>query len=91
VFRTRSIRNAVDYATEAAALGDFHFHDTRHPFASWFMMRGGSLQELKEILGHAEITTTLRHAHLSPAHLRSARLRTERASAQEVVAVLGVA
>jgi integrase len=83
VFRTRSIRNAFEYATEAAALGDFHFHDTRHHFASSFMMRGGSLQELKEILGHADITMTLRYAHLSPAHLRSAMLRTERPSAQD--------
>jgi integrase len=65
VFRTRSIRNAFDYATEAAGLGDFHFHDTRHHFASWFMMRGGSLQEFKEILGHADITMTLRYAPTS--------------------------
>jgi integrase len=83
VFKTCSIRNAFEYATEAAGLGDFHFHDTRHHFASWFMMRGGSLQELKEILGHADITMTLRYAHLSPAHLRSAMLKTERASAQD--------
>ena len=83
VFRTRSIRNAFDYATEAAGLDDFHFHDTRHHFASWFMMRGGSLQELKEILGHVDITMTLRYAHLSPAHLRSAMLKTERTSAQD--------
>lgn len=94
VFKTHSIRNAFEYATEAAGLGDFHFHDTRHHFASWFMMRGGSLQELKEILGHADITMTLRYAHLSPAHLRSAMLRTERAatsaqdSAQETVGLL---
>jgi hypothetical protein len=42
------------------------------------MMREGSLQELKEILGHADITMTLRYAHLSPAHLRNAMIRTER-------------
>jgi integrase len=78
VFKTRSIRTAFENAAEAAGLDDFHFHDTRHHFASWFMMRGGSLQELKEILGHADITMTLRYAHLSPAHLRSAMIRTER-------------
>ena len=78
VFKTRSIRTAFENAAEAAGLDDFHFHDTRHHFASWFMMREGSLQELKEILGHADITMTLRYAHLSPAHLRSAMIRTER-------------
>ncbi len=50
VFKTRSIRTAFENAAETAGLDEFHFHDTRHHFASWFMMREGSLQELKEIL-----------------------------------------
>jgi integrase len=78
VFKTHSIRTAFENAAAAAGLDDFHFHDTRHHFVSWFMMRGGSLQELKEILGHADMTMTLRYAHLSPAHLRRAMLKTER-------------
>ena len=32
-------RNAV----ARAGLKDFRFHDLRHHFASWFMMRGGDL------------------------------------------------
>ena len=43
-----------------------HFHDLRHSFASWFVMRGGSLQALLTILGHADIKMTLRYAHLAP-------------------------
>jgi integrase len=39
--KTRSIRNAFDQAVRRAGIEDFHFHDTRHDFASWFMMRGG--------------------------------------------------
>ncbi len=77
VFRTRSIRTAFENAVEEAKLDDFHFHDTRHHFASWFVMRGGNVQELREILGHATLAMTMRYAHLSPAHLRSAMLRTE--------------
>ena len=34
-------------------------------------MRGRPLVEIKEVLGHASITMTMRYAHLSPAHLRS--------------------
>jgi site-specific recombinase XerD len=34
-------------------------------------MRGASLTDVKEILGHADMKTTLRYAHLSPAHLRT--------------------
>ncbi len=48
--------------------------------ANWFMVRGGSLQALKELLGHADIKTTLIYAHLSPAHLRNEVAQTERRS-----------
>jgi integrase len=51
-------------------LEDFTFHDLRHHFASWFIMRGGSLPALREILGHTDIEITLRYAHLAPHHLR---------------------
>jgi hypothetical protein len=44
--------------------------------ASWFMMRGGSLQALREIPGHRDIKLTLRYAHLSPAHLRAEMEKT---------------
>ncbi|MEK7445673.1 MAG: tyrosine-type recombinase/integrase, partial [candidate division NC10 bacterium] len=52
------------------------FHDCRHHFASWFMMRGGSLQALQKILGHATLAMTSRYAHLSPDYLRSEMERT---------------
>jgi hypothetical protein len=41
------------------------------------MMRGGSLYDLKEILGHADIKMTMRYAHLSPQHLRAGMERME--------------
>jgi integrase len=50
---------AFDAAVEQAKLDDFRFHDTRHHFASWFMMRGGTLPALREILGHRDISMTL--------------------------------
>jgi Phage integrase family len=45
-----------------------HFHDLRHTFASQWVMSGGDLYLLKEILGHKSIAMTQRYAHLSPAH-----------------------
>jgi site-specific recombinase XerD len=78
VWQQRKIRTAFESAVELAKLDDFHFHDCRHHYASWFVMRGGKLQALKEILGHADLTMTLRYAHLAPDHLRSEVAKTER-------------
>ena len=77
VWRLQNIRTAFENAVAAARIDNLHFHDLRHSFASWFMMRGGQLQTLKEILGHADLKMTLRYAHLAPEHLRSEMLKTE--------------
>lgn len=47
-------------------------HILRHTFASHFVMAGGDLRTLKDILGHADITTTMVYAHLAPEHLDKA-------------------
>ena len=47
VWHQRRIRTAFENAVKNAKLDDFRFHDTRHHFASWFMMRGGGLQALR--------------------------------------------
>jgi integrase len=48
-------------ALERAEINDMRFHDLRHTFASHFLMNGGDLYTLKEILGHKDITTTSRY------------------------------
>ncbi|WED28133.1 tyrosine-type recombinase/integrase [Vibrio sp. DW001] len=47
-------------------------HVLRHTFASHFMINGGSILTLKEILGHSSITQTMTYAHLAPDHLQDA-------------------
>jgi integrase len=48
------------------------YEATRHTFACQWVMRGGSMYELKEILGHYSITVTEKHdLHLRPEHFRT--------------------
>lgn len=47
-------------------------HILRHTFASHYMMNGGDILTLQRILGHGNITMTMKYAHLSPDHLESA-------------------
>ncbi|WGE32529.1 tyrosine-type recombinase/integrase [Actinobacillus genomosp. 2] len=47
-------------------------HVLRHTFASHFMMNGGNILVLKDILGHASIKMTMKYAHFAPSHLEQA-------------------
>jgi len=78
VWKRGDVRHAFEHAVAEAKLDDFHFHDCRHHFASWFVMRGGSLQALQKLLGHATLAMTMRYAHLAPDYLRSEVTKTER-------------
>ncbi len=66
--RLTDIRVGFQNACARAGISDLHFHDLRHTFASQFMMAGGELYVLKEILGHKSINMTQRYSHLSPAY-----------------------
>jgi integrase len=66
--RPLSIRDAFENAVERAGLVDFHFHDTRHDFASNLAMNGASLVEIAEVLGHKTLQMVKRYAHLTVAH-----------------------
>jgi len=61
-----------DKARKSVGLGDVRIHDLRHSFASALVNRGMTLYDVKEILGHANIMTTQRYAHLSRQRLKEA-------------------
>ncbi len=42
------------------------WHALRHTFASHFIMSGGNLLVLQQILGHGDVKQTLQYAHLAP-------------------------
>ena len=59
-------------ARKEAGLNDVRVHDLRHSFASLLVNAGRSLYEVQTLLGHTQIKTTQRYAHLSTTSLRSA-------------------
>ncbi len=48
------------------------WHTLRHTWASWFVMSGGTLQELMALGGWKSYSMVLRYAHLAPEHLAHA-------------------
>ncbi len=51
-------------ARKEAGIPDVRIHDLRHTYASYLVNQGAPIYEVKEILGHADVTTTQRYAHL---------------------------
>ena len=60
-----SIFYSWDTARTLAGMPELRIHDLRHSFASFLVNAGRSLYEVQELLGHADIRTTSRYAHLN--------------------------
>ena len=60
-----SIFCAWNTARKNAGLADVRMHDLRHSFASLLVNSGRTLYEVQHILGHTQVKTTQRYAHLS--------------------------
>lgn len=71
----RDLKKGFKGALKRAGINDFRWHDLRHTFASWLVQEGVSLQEVKELLGHASIKQTEIYAHLAPEQLRRAVIK----------------
>ena len=52
------------YATCRRAGIKCRFHDLRHTFASWYLKKRKNLAALQKLLGHKEITMSMRYAHI---------------------------
>lgn len=60
------IKHSFTSVLEKANITNFRFHDLRHTVATRLVESGIDLAVVKEILGHAEISTTMRYAHPVP-------------------------
>jgi len=66
-----AFRKAIERAKIELPAGQLS-HVLRHSFASHFMMNGGNILTLQKILGHSDLKTTMRYAHMAPDHLEEA-------------------
>ena len=65
-------------ALEAAGIEDFRFHDLRHTAATRVLRATGNIKAVQKMLGHSDITTTARYAHVLMDDVRAAMEAAER-------------
>lgn len=68
LFTITTFKTAWNALIIDSKIKDFTFHDLRHDFASRLVMSGVDLKTIQELLGHADLTMTLRYSHLAPSH-----------------------
>ena len=70
---------------EAAKLEDVRIHDLRHSFASRALALGETLPVIGKLLGHNDIETTARYAHLAQDSVHEAAERIAESIAAEIL------
>jgi integrase len=69
------ITKFIKRACKEAGLPELTFYEAgRHTFASQWVLTGGSIEKLREILGHSTVLVTERYAHLKPELFQDADL-----------------
>jgi site-specific recombinase XerD len=78
----RRLSTSFAQVVRKTTLHDLRLDDLRHTFASRLVMRGVDLRTVQELLGHNDIRTTQRYAHLSDTHKRQAIYLLDKESQQ---------
>lgn len=64
-------------AMKDAGIADFKFHDLRHTTATRIMRSSGNIKAASLLLGHTDIRTTSRYAHVGMDDLRAVMVESE--------------
>lgn len=66
------VKKSFKSALKRAEIKGATFHTLRHTFASHLIMQGTDLPTVASLLGHKDISMTVRYTHLSPDHRKLA-------------------
>ena len=80
--RISSVKTAWQGACEQAGIVDLHFHDLRREFACRLLESRAELHDIRDFLGHANITTTSRYLRSTTLRLQQALTLLERQEEQ---------
>jgi len=53
---------------QIAGIENFHYHDLRHTFCSNLIVSGSDLKQVKDMIGHKDLSMTDRYTHLTSLH-----------------------
>lgn len=76
--RDRSTNGAFERIYKRAGLPKIKIHDLRHTFGVFLRESGVSLEDIKDILGHKDISTTQIYAEITPHIIKSATKKYNR-------------
>jgi integrase len=66
VLNSNRVKTSFQRCAKAAGVPRIRIHDLRHSFASQLVNFNTSIYKVQKLLGHADVKTTMRYAHLSP-------------------------
>jgi len=79
------VRDSLNAAALRAGIkGGARLHQLRHAFCSHALMQGIDPRTVQRWMGHKDITTTMRYAHVSPDHERAAIQRLSYTTGHQV-------
>ena len=81
----RNLNDPWEIVCERAGLEDMRLHDCRHSYASRALALGESLPMIGKLLGHTQVETTARYAHLAEDSVRSSAVRISDSIAADIL------
>ena len=81
----RNLNDPWEVIRERAGIADMRLHDCRHSFASRALALGEGLPMIGKLLGHTQVETTARYAHLAQDSVREAAVRVSDSIAADIL------